>query len=473
MAAQVQETSRANRLVALERHNRAMRQLVDVVQKLSLARDLGTIMSIVRLAARELTGADGATFVLRDGDNCYYAEENAIAPLWKGQRFPLSACVSGWAMNHRESVMIPDIYLDPRVPVAAYRPTFVKSMVMVPIRTAAPIGAIGNYWAQHHQASPEEMALLEALANTTSVAMENVQVYSELEARVDARTRELDAANKELEAFSYSVSHDLRAPLRGVNGYCRIFLEDYAAKAPPEARTIIEKALASAERMGSLIEDLLEFARLARQPLQRKTVSLDEIAGRVVQQQIAAHEGRNVAVELGALGEAQGDASLIEQVFVNLVSNAFKFTRHRQPAQLAIGTESIDGDRVLFVRDNGAGFDMRYASKLFGVFQRMHSPEQFEGTRRRPLHRPAHRAAARRAHLGRGRTREGRDVLLHASLIRVRAGCASLARASLPARSHDGEAGWPFRGYPSTKPCASPCAAPASAAGRGIWSPKR
>jgi hypothetical protein len=374
------DDNRAGRVLVLERHNRAMRQLIDVVQKLSLARDLQSIMSIVRVAARELTGADGATFVLRDGEHCFYAEENAIAPLWKGQRFPLSACVSGWAMTHREAVMIPDIYLDPRVPVAAYRPTFVKSMVMVPIRSSAPIGAIGNYWADHHHASPEEMALLEALANTTSVAMENVQVYSELEARVASRTRELDAANKELEAFSYSVSHDLRAPLRGVNGYCRIFLEDHGSSASPEARAVIEKALASADRMGVLIEDLLEFARLARQPLQRKTVSLDEIAGRVVQQVLAANEGRNVAVELGKLGEAQGDASLIEQVFVNLVSNAFKFTRHRQPSQISIGVETVDGDRVLFVRDNGAGFDMRYASKLFGVFQRMHSPDQFEGT---------------------------------------------------------------------------------------------
>ncbi len=372
--------SSAERIGALERDNRAMRQLIDVVQQLSLARDLDTIMAIVRVAARELTGADGATFVLREGDHCYYAEENAIAPLWKGQRFPLETCVSGWAMTHRESLMIPDIYLDPRVPVAAYRPTFVRSMVMVPIRTAAPIGAIGNYWAQHHEATPAEMALLEALANTTSVALENVQVYAELEARVAARTRELAAANHELEAFSYSVSHDLRAPLRGVNGYCRIFLEDHGATVPADGRQSIEKALVSAERMGALIEDLLEFARLARQPLQRNTVSLDEIAARVVQQHRALHPDRAIHVDVQPLGQAQGDASLIEQVFVNLVSNAFKFTRHRNPAHVTIGTRQGDGGRVLFVRDDGDGFDMRYADKLFGVFQRMHSAEQFEGT---------------------------------------------------------------------------------------------
>jgi signal transduction histidine kinase len=365
---------------ALARHNRAMRQLVEVVQELSLARDLESIMAIVRIAARDLTGADGATFVLRDGDHCYYAEENAIAPLWKGQRFPLSTCVSGWAMHHREAVMIPDIYLDPRVPAAAYRPTFVKSLAMVPIRTANPIGAIGNYWAEQHEASREELALLEALANTTSVAMENVQVYAELEARVAARTRELDDANRELEAFSYSVSHDLRAPLRAVQGFCRIYLEDYGAEVPPEGRALLDKALAGAERMGTLIDDLLEFARLARKPLRRSRVVLDEIAARVVQQQRAANEGRCITVDLGALGECQGDASLIEQVFVNLVSNAFKFTRGREAARILLGREERDGEMVYFVRDNGAGFDMRYASKLFGVFQRMHAPARFEGT---------------------------------------------------------------------------------------------
>ena len=123
----------------------ALERLVAVSQELSHARDLNTVMSIVREAARELTGADGATFVLRDGDKCYYAEENAISPLWKGQRFPMSICISGWVMMNAQSAVIEDIYADARIPVAAYRPTFVKSLAMVPIRTNNPIGAIGNY----------------------------------------------------------------------------------------------------------------------------------------------------------------------------------------------------------------------------------------------------------------------------------------------------------------------------------------
>src|SRR5512143_859954 len=115
--------------------------LISVIQELSLSRDLDAIMQIVRRAARQLTGADGATFVLREGPHCFYADEDAIEPLWKGRRFPLEACISGWAMLNRSEAIIEDIYVDPRIPVEAYRPTFVKSLAMVPIRSAAPIGA--------------------------------------------------------------------------------------------------------------------------------------------------------------------------------------------------------------------------------------------------------------------------------------------------------------------------------------------
>ncbi|RFB79468.1 diguanylate cyclase [Methylovirgula sp. 4M-Z18] len=175
-----------------------MAELVGVVQELSLARDLAGVMAIVRRAARDLTGADGATFVLKDGDECYYAEENAISPLWKGSRFPLETCVSGWVMMNRQSTVIENIFQDPRVPVDAYRPTFVRSMAMVPIRTRDPLGAIGNYWAKVYRPPAEQIAILQALADTTAVAMEHVQLFAELEQRVDHRTAELAEANRQL-----------------------------------------------------------------------------------------------------------------------------------------------------------------------------------------------------------------------------------------------------------------------------------
>jgi putative two-component system response regulator len=155
-------------------------ELIAVIQRLSLARSVPEIQAIVRTAARQLTDADGATFVLGEHGNCYYADEDAISPLWKGQRFPQEMCMSGWVMKHRQAVVIEDIYTDPRIPQDVYRPTFVRSMAMVPIRRLDPLGAIGNYWAKQHRATPEELELLQALADTTAVAMENVRFYEQL-----------------------------------------------------------------------------------------------------------------------------------------------------------------------------------------------------------------------------------------------------------------------------------------------------
>jgi diguanylate cyclase (GGDEF)-like protein len=176
------------------------KRLIQAVQELSMARELDAVAEVVRHAARELVGADGATFVLRDGEQCFYRDEDAICPLWKGQRFPLQACISGWAMLNRQSTVIEDIYQDARIPHAAYRPTFVKSLVMVPIRTLQPIGAIGTYWAEQYRASPQQVEMLQALADSTSVALENVQLYAELEQRVEERTAQLEATNRQLQA---------------------------------------------------------------------------------------------------------------------------------------------------------------------------------------------------------------------------------------------------------------------------------
>jgi GAF domain-containing protein len=191
-----------------ERYVSGMYRLLHAVQELSLVRELADVQRIVRTVARELTGCDGATFVLREGSTCFYADEDAIAPLWKGLRFPLEICISGWAMLHKQAAIIPDIYTDPRVPHEAYRPTFVKSLVMVPIRTLDPIGAIGNYWAHAHQPLPEEVALLQGLADATSVAMESVRMSSELQARNRAQSelqRELEGETRDLEALAREV----------------------------------------------------------------------------------------------------------------------------------------------------------------------------------------------------------------------------------------------------------------------------
>jgi GAF domain-containing protein len=141
-------------------------------------------MFIVRKSARKLTAADGATFILKDKDQCFYADEDAISPLWKGQRFPSEACISGWVINNRQSAVIADIYKDKRIPVDAYRLTFVKSLAMMPIRTIEPIGAIGCYWKEEYTPSGSELKYLQALADVTAVAFEKLQIYNFLKQKV-------------------------------------------------------------------------------------------------------------------------------------------------------------------------------------------------------------------------------------------------------------------------------------------------
>ncbi|HEX4350814.1 MAG TPA: PAS domain S-box protein [Verrucomicrobiae bacterium] len=203
---------------------------------------------------------------------------------------------------------------------------------------------------------------------------------TELEARVVKRTAELEAANKELEAFSYSVSHDLRAPLRAINGFAAIVLEEFGPQLPPEARRYLDRVCSGGKRMGELIDDLLSFSRLSRQPLNRQRVD----TARVVQEALAEAKSigtnRPVETHIGDLPPCMGDPALVKQVWVNLLSNALKYSRDRAPAIVEAGCEQIDGKTVYFVRDNGVGFDMQYAGKLFGVFQRLHRSDEFEGT---------------------------------------------------------------------------------------------
>jgi signal transduction histidine kinase len=365
-------------LARLEAHNRAMKRLVAAVLDLSLSRSLEAIMATVRTAARELTGADGATFVLRDGDKCHYADEDAIEPLWKGQRFPMSACISGWAMLNKRPAIIEDIYSDSRIPAHAYRPTFVKSLVMVPIRTASPIGAIGNYWAHRHLASPEEVELLQALANTTSVAIENVQAHEDLELRVRDRTLQLEAANRELETFSYSASHDLQAPLRRIDGFTQLLLKH--CRLEPKPAHYFDCILSETRRMKELIGDLMRLARFARAEMKYETVDLSAIARELLLRLRGSDPARNVDFQVEEGLQVYGDAGLLRVVLDNLCSNAWKYSSKRDLARIAFGSQSQqDGSPVFYLRDNGAGFDSAMAGKLFAPFQRLHTEEEFSG----------------------------------------------------------------------------------------------
>ena len=221
--------------------------------------------------------------------------------------------------------------------------------------------------------------LLPMLTRALEVRRLRLEVV-QLQDRVQQHVTELEVANRELEAFSYSVSHDLRAPLRAISGFSTILTQDYAPTMPAQAAALLRKVTESAYRMGELIEHLLAFSQISRKPLRLQPVDVAALVRDALGDFDADVTARKIEVRVGELPAAVGDPVLLRQVFVNLLANAFKFTRRQPQAVVEVGSLQQERETVYFVRDNGAGFDMRHAERLFGVFQRLHSAEEYEGT---------------------------------------------------------------------------------------------
>jgi signal transduction histidine kinase len=203
---------------------------------------------------------------------------------------------------------------------------------------------------------------------------------NELEQRVEERTAQLETANKELEAFSYSVSHDLRAPLRHIDGFSSILAEKFGSTMDPAAQRYLSHVREGAKNMGMLVDDLLKMARIGRQEAVRQRTDLNVLLQDVMRELRSETEGRSIEWRISTLPTVNCDAGLIKVVFTNLLSNAIKYTRNTPSPVIEVNHIMQDGSHLIFVRDNGAGFDQKYAHKLFGVFQRLHRAEDFEGT---------------------------------------------------------------------------------------------
>ena len=373
-------------------------QLRETVSIYELSRAITMGLSHDEIAERTVAAAAqqsdaGAVCVLvptTEGRELRVAGMSGASAHWSAeQRFAIDAPIVRWVALAREQLSAWSASSSD--PEAVFSPPFPGTSPGV----AFPIVAGGNFYGilrfssltAQRRLTPGQIKAPDILASTAATAFEAASLLTQLrtlnqdlEHRVRERTQELQAANADLEAFSYSVSHDLRAPLRIVDGYCQMFIDDFGAGIPAEGRRILDKARAGATRMNQLIDDLLRFARFSRQPLQMRPVQMSALVRHVVATFEDQLQGRSVQLQVAELPDCVADGSLLQQVLTNLLSNALKFTASRSHAHIEIGTSREAAEQVYFVKDNGVGFDMKYADRLFGVFQRLHSQSEFEGT---------------------------------------------------------------------------------------------
>jgi len=233
--------------------------------------------------------------------------------------------------------------------------------------------------------SKDEIGQLAAAFNQMTERRQRVEkalqtARDELEIRVEERTSELQSANKELEAFSYSVSHDLRTPLRAIDGFSQILLEDHREKLDKEGRRVLDIIRDNTGRMGELISDLLTFSRLGRKEIRKTKIDMENLARAIFEELRSDAPQEKLKMKINTLPSAFGDESLIHEVFTNLLSNAIKFSKNEKSSLIEVGARKENNENIYYVKDNGAGFDMKYSDKLFGVFQRLHSQQEFKGT---------------------------------------------------------------------------------------------
>jgi len=351
-AALVAPALEAARLYSETERRRAEAEVLSV----SLAEGLCAVdsrgtLTFANPAAAKLLGWDQAELLGREFHSCVHLPHDAsgtVCPLEQTLRSASAVRVEDDEFLRRDGRPIPTSYS--------------ASAIII---NEEPAGMVVAFRDQTHRRQNEQRIR---------------SLNAELEQRVLERTAELEAANGELEAFSYSVSHDLRAPLRSIDGFCQVLIEDYTDRLDASGKDYLQRVRTASQRMAELIDGLLDLSRVTRATMSREPVDLTDLAASVVAELTRAKRDRTVTFEVQEGLQATGDARLLRLLVDNLLNNAWKFTSKHETARIEFGSTTLDGRQVFFVRDDGAGFEMAYANKLFGPFQRLHGAHEFEGT---------------------------------------------------------------------------------------------
>lgn len=334
--------------------------LIDLVRHLVSATTHAEILRRVTRSVRQLTSADGATFVMKEGEWCYYADEDSTRPLWKGQRFPLAACVGGWAMERDATVVIPDIRADGRIPQSAYAPTFVRSLVMAPVSIEAPFAAIGAYWARPVKPCRQDVTTVETIAHAAALALQNLELTNSLRAAAATKSRLLTA-----------VGHDLRQPLQSLALYASV-LESHARS--PLARQAAGQLNASVDRMANLLGSILALADLDLGTVRAHPapVAVDTLLAPLEAEMAADAAAKGIRlVRVPCSARVATDAGLMTAILRNLMANAVRYTQH---GKVLLGARR-HGDSVhLTVGDTGIGIDPAQQAAIFEEFYQVDNP---------------------------------------------------------------------------------------------------
>ncbi|HLY97869.1 MAG TPA: response regulator [Candidatus Angelobacter sp.] len=375
---------------ALEAANQRLADLLELGRVLASEHDSQKLLEKFCPATRELIGARYAFLGVFSGDRVLYPliVSGTDAATIAGVQIDASKGVLANLAQASGPLRIADTGADVvsglPLPYAEQR-----SFLGIPLRTAS--GLYGLVWLLEKlgasEFSAEDERVLVSLAAQAGVAYENAQRYrqiqqyaSELEHRVEERTAELKEANGELQAFTYSVAHDLRAPLRQIHSFAEILREEHEEQIPPPVRECLKYIREGTLKMVALVDDLLQLSQVGRKDLNKQATSLDQLLTEAREEIAPETKGRDIEWKIDSLPTVQCDPVLMRRVFANLLSNAVKYTRPRAHAVIEVIAQQIGSITVISVRDNGVGFDMQYAGRLFGVFQRLHGSEEFEGT---------------------------------------------------------------------------------------------